>query len=98
MIDHNDEYSNALHNLGDPSFINNINGVDPDALISLSVSDPFYGTAEAIQHQSINDPDEQWADIFANYVAGNIDLSDPTDPGIAMYNFAAGVLMPGITH
>lgn len=35
------------------------------------VYDPNYGTAEAIQHAG-GDPSEQWADMFANYVAGNI--------------------------
>jgi len=36
---------------------------------------------------------EHWADIFANYVAGNMDLSVP-GPGTAMHNFVTGVLAP----
>ncbi len=40
-------------------------------LKSPSVYDPNHGTAEALQHRS-TDPSEQWADMFANYVAGNI--------------------------
>jgi hypothetical protein len=39
-----------------------------------SVYDPNHGTAEAIQHAG-GDPSEQWADMFANYVAGNINTS-----------------------
>jgi hypothetical protein len=45
------------------------------------VYDPNYGYAEAIQHRGGN-PSEQWADMFANYVAGNIDTS--AMPGQAM--------------
>ena len=47
-----------------------------------SVYDPNYGSAEAIQHAS-SDPSEQWADMFANYVAGNI-YTDNNAPGQIM--------------
>jgi hypothetical protein len=37
---------------------------------------------------------EVWADIFANYVAGNIDIGDPFGPGAAMNTFVTGVFAP----
>lgn len=95
-----DAFSGALGKLDEPGFIQGSNGenprfLDPSALIAGSVSDPYHGTAEALQHPS-TDPREQWADIFANYLAGNIDLSKPTGPGTAMYNFVTGALLPYI--
>ena len=89
-------FSDAVENLDNPSFIQGPDGdnpgfLDPGALISGRVSDPNHGTAQAIQHASI-DRKEKWADIFANYVAGNIDMSKPTGPGMEMYNFVTDAL------
>jgi RHS repeat-associated protein len=80
-----DVFSDALADLDNPNFIGDDNNLDPDALIY----QPYINNDEAIQHPS-TDPEEQWADIFANYVAGNIDLSKPK--GHAMYTFVTGAL------
>lgn len=88
----NNVFSNALDHLHEPSFVTDKgNGIlDIGALESARVYDPNYGTAEAIQHECTC-ATEQWADIFANYVAGNIDLSKP-GKGLDMYNFVTSVL------
>ncbi len=84
-------FSNAV---GSPSWVTS-GYVSGDALNSSSVSDPNYGLAEAIQ-ASAGDKYEQWADAFANYVAGNINLSKTDSPGEDMYNFVYDVLAPRI--
>ena len=45
-------------------------------LKSASVDDPYFGSnsISALQHND-GTKGEQWADIWANYAAGNIDLS-----------------------
>jgi hypothetical protein len=51
-----------------------IGEINTDALLfSGKVDDPNWGAGSmnAIQHPS-NDPEEQWGDIYANYVIGNI--------------------------
>lgn len=40
------------------------------------------------------DVDEYWADAFANYVAGNIDLEESTGEAQNMYDYVFGVLYP----
>jgi hypothetical protein len=81
----------ALQGEPKPSYIGDNGYLNPKALISLSIAnDPNYSSVQAIQ-ASDNDPPEQWADIFANYVAGNIKLSKP-GPGVDMYNFVTSVL------
>jgi hypothetical protein len=59
------------------------------ALTSRRVPDPNHGDAAALQHPS-TDRREIWADIFANYVAGNINLDK--SQGRDMYNFVTGAL------
>ena len=88
-------FSDALANLRNPSFVTNHgNGVlDTNALLRTRVQDPYWGTVIAIQHES-TDPREQWADVFANFVAGNIDLTQPSGSGLGMYNFMTSVLNP----
>jgi RHS repeat-associated protein len=78
---------------GNPSYVGANGYLNPDALVEAPyvTSDPNYARVEAIQ-ASDNDAPEQWADIFANAVAGNIDLSKPTGPGVNMYNFITSVL------
>lgn len=88
-------FSGALGGLDDPSFITDANVLDKSALISPIVNDPYRGPhIGAIQALPLTrtDSKEQWADIFANYVAGNIDLSKPAGPGLDMYNFVTSVL------
>jgi len=81
-------------NINSPDFITATGYLNTNALASTSNN--------AIQHpySILADPtigaQEHWADIFANYVAGNIDLSKPNGPGIAMYNFVTGALAPYI--
>jgi hypothetical protein len=88
-------FSDALDNLHDPSFITDANVLDKSALKSQIVNDPYRGPhVGAIQAllKTRTDPKEQWADIFANYAAGNIDLSKPSGPGLDMYNFITSEL------
>ena len=56
-----------------------------------SVSDPNYGSVGALQHND-GTSNEQWADIWANYVAGNIDTS--LAGGSAMYDWITKQLNP----
>lgn len=89
-----DEFTNAV-----PNGATWINGdkINPNALLDPnSVYDPNYGTAQAIQGILTVGPPDQWADAFSNYVAGNIDLSDPNGPGAAMNIFVQGALAPYI--
>jgi hypothetical protein len=72
-------------------------------LLELNTPDLSDGT-QVVQHaysnvletDKVKASEEQWADIFANYVAGNIDLRDPTGPGAAMNTFITGELAPYI--
>lgn len=40
------------------------------------------------------DPDEYWADAFANYIIGNINLAESTGNGRIMYDYVHGALNP----
>jgi hypothetical protein len=95
LLDSKNVYTRALENVQNPSYITGEGGlgyVNQNALIKVNVTtDPNYKSVYAIQ-ASKNGVSEQWADIFANYVAGNIDLSDPLGPGMQMYNFVTGAL------
>ncbi len=86
-----DEFTNAVPN--DASWVSG-DKINPNALLDPnSVYDPNYGQAQAIQGILTVGPPDQWADAFANYVAGNI---KPTGPGAAMYTFVQGALAPYI--
>jgi RHS repeat-associated protein len=95
VIDNNpnsmDYFSHALENYAYRSFIDELGYLNGDALIERSVNDRFSGSTQAIQHpiSCIDDPhdgpQEHFADIFANYVAGNINTS--FDLGIDMNRF-----------
>ena len=61
--------------------------VDVNAFIAQDVYDPYHGTAQAKQGYLLT-RFEVWADIFANYVAGNIDRSASNLLGREMYDFA----------
>jgi len=73
-----------------------IKKINLDALLQYTVNDPNYPNGVQAR-QTFQDfgPSEQWADAFGNYVAGNINLSDPA--GIAMYNFVTQTLFPNGT-
>lgn len=87
------EFTDGLEGLEDPSFINQSRIIDTKALKVTRVKDPnFPQGVEAIQHESTF-ASEQWADIFANYVAGNIDQT-PGSIGYDMYDFVTTVLDP----
>ena len=73
-------YSNSVYVFGG-SDIGNIN---PNALSSLSVNG-----AEAIQHAS-SQSDEQWADVFANYMSKNINTN--RSEGQVMMVWITGIL------
>ena len=80
------------------NFVDDDGYLDTAAFINKRVNDPNHGTAQAVQHRySIftnlkEGRQEHWADIFANYVAGNINTSSPFGPGMEMYNFVHDVL------
>jgi hypothetical protein len=79
---------------------NNLGFLTPEGYITSRSLKSFYVTepngvlSNALQHPArVGDPDvdwasEQWADIFANYVAGNIKMTDTG--GSQMYNFVNG--------
>jgi RHS repeat-associated protein len=90
-----DVFSNALGGLDNPGFVNDAEILDSKAFINLRVADSNHVTAKAIQHQDIG-PIEQWADIFANHIAGNINLT--SSDGREMNRFVTGVLDPYINN
>jgi len=66
--------------------------ISDNAITSPSISnDPNYPRVQAKQASGPGGS-EIWADAFANYVAGNIDLGDPNGQGMDMYNFVTGEL------
>jgi RHS repeat-associated protein len=96
MPGHKDQYSTAVRTLdqGNPRFLTPKGYISSRSLNSYSVTEPHGASSAALQHPArVGDPDvdwgsEQWADIFANYVAGNINLAEPG--GVQMYNFVNG--------
>ena len=91
-----DVFTNAVKNENDPSWVAPNNYIDAKTLKSRYITnDPNYDSVEAIQASEAK-PWEQWADAFANYVAGNIDLSKAQGPGADMYNFVTDALAPYI--
>jgi hypothetical protein len=91
LMNINNVFSNALSKVDEPSYIDN-DYINIEALKSRRVSDPNHGSAQAIQASEGN-VKEQWADIFANLVVGNIDTTFNRS-GSAMYNFAINALFP----
>ena len=87
-----DTFSGALGMVSNPSWEDKDGFLDtPNVLVNRpKVADPNYiGGAEAIQHPSTG-PIEQWADIFANYVAGNV--NQRTAAGAELYKWTNNVL------
>jgi RHS repeat-associated protein len=92
-----DVFTNDVTNAGKVSWVSGDQKINPAALKSRTITnDPNYPSVQARQAFSNFGPSEQWADAFANYVAGNIDLSNPNGPGIDMYHFVGGALAPYI--
>ncbi|MCI0554079.1 MAG: RHS repeat-associated core domain-containing protein, partial [Anaerolineae bacterium] len=87
-----DVFTNALEGQGSPGYVGSDGYLNPDALISGSITNDLnYASVQAIQ-ASNNTPAEQWADMFANFVAGNINLAK--SEGMIMNNFINKVLAP----
>jgi RHS repeat-associated protein len=85
-------YTNNLISQGEPSYIDD-DYINSKALVNqTNITNPFYTMSVEVIQASGPEPDEQWADIFANFVAGNIDISHPFGPGMDMYNFVTKVL------
>ena len=68
-----------------------------NALLDPTVSDPYWSNdqaQDALQgtNHTGQGPNEQWADTFANYVAGNINML--TTAGNDMYNFTNDFFVP----
>jgi len=85
-----DVFSDAVTNEGSPPWIAD-GYVNVDVLISEDIlTDPNYDRVQA--KQAYNNPGsrEVWADAFANYMVGNIDLG--RYEGRAMSTFVTGVL------
>jgi len=57
----------------------------------------FSQPVQAMPMDEPYDPYEYWADAFANYVAGNINLTEKTGAGQKMYDYVNGALSPYIT-
>ena len=72
-----DVFTNEMESLDNPSFIDGPKGgIVAEALKNETIyNDPNYPSVQARQTYSNGGPSEQWADAFANYVAGNIDLA-----------------------
>jgi RHS repeat-associated protein len=94
-----DVFTNAVKNENTPSWVSTDKQINLDALKGERIlNDPNYTNPGPKARQTFSGfgESEQWADAFANYVAGNIDLSKPDGPGTAMYNFVSGALAPYI--
>jgi len=87
-----DKFTNAITNEGNPSWVDSDKKINVMALKSDTLTnDPNYPfNVQARQAFSNFGPGEQWADAFANYVAGNINLNSPQ--GADMNTFITGVL------
>jgi len=80
LPDRDNMFSNLI--TGDESFINEYGYVDRNALIN---------KADRFVQASTNEVTEQWADIFLNYVSGNINMN--TTQGQEMNNFIRNALV-----
>lgn len=86
-----DRFSSAL-GAADRSFITEGGYVNSAALLEYPkvTTDLNYSQVQAIQASNSNQY-EQWGDVFANYVAGNINMSSPQ--GLEMARFVNSVLI-----
>lgn len=86
----NNVFTNALIAEGNPSYVGETGYLSADALVALRVTtDPNFSSVQARQ-ASEGTSAEQWADIFANYLAGNINRNSMS--GREMYRFVTDVL------
>jgi RHS repeat-associated protein len=88
-----DVFMNAVENENSPSWVAD-GYINKDALISQRINDPNYALGPRAIQAYVPGAAEEWADAFANYVAGNIDLSQAQGPGADMYNFVTDALAP----
>ncbi|HBA92113.1 MAG TPA: hypothetical protein DCZ08_10335 [Anaerolineaceae bacterium] len=89
-----DVFTNAVKSQNNPSWVGSDQKINPEALLMSRVKDPNYPPVAARQTYSNFGPSEQWADAFANYVAGNINLASVI--GTDMFNFVRSALAPFI--
>jgi len=80
--------------INNPDFLDNDGYLDTNALVDQGMIQHSYSINTDDQSERLIAQQEHWADIFANYVAGNIDLSSPQ--GSAMNTFVTGALAPYI--
>lgn len=87
-----DVFTNSVED-ENPSWVSN-DYISQGALEEYRISnDPNYNSPGPQAIQAYNPgPAEQWADAFANYVAGNINLA--SSEGRDMYNFVHDILIP----
>jgi RHS repeat-associated protein len=87
-----DVFTNSVED-ENPSWVSN-DYISQGALEEYRISnDPNYNSPGPQAIQAYNPgPAEQWADAFANYVAGNINLA--SSEGRDMYNFVHDLLIP----
>jgi hypothetical protein len=88
-----DVFTNAVDNESNPNWVTN-GYVSQNALKGSQVADPYYQTTDAVQAYNPG-PSEEWADAFANSVAGNINLASPE--GRSMNSFVNAALNPYIS-
>ncbi len=83
--------------INNADFLNEYGELDTNALID-SVTPDMYQHPYSVYTDDASDmlygQAEHWADMFANYVAGNIDLA--SDEGKAMNKFVVDALSPYI--
>jgi len=79
--------------INNPEFLDDNGRLDYSALINKS-HDMYQDNLSAYTDDMVKAQNEHWGDMFANYVAGNIDLTSPE--GQAMNEFVQGALRPYI--
>jgi hypothetical protein len=79
--------------INNPDFLDNSGYLDRSALIDKS-KDMYQHPMSIYGKDPIRAQEEHWGDIFANYVAGNINLA--STEGQAMNTFVTGALAPYI--
>ena len=96
VLDNSSKTYNAFSHaegINNPDFLDDGGYLDPAALID-PYNDMIQDNLSVYAGDMVKAQNEHWGDMFANYVAGNIDLSDPNGPGKAMNDFVEGALCP----
>jgi len=73
-----------------PTWVDDNGYVDIRLLLGKIKGQPI----QAIPMGEHDDANEYWADAFANYVAGNINVAEVTGAGLDMYNYVHDALEP----